>query len=60
MLDLVCIYIYTGESIRPGVCYIQGRVLDLVCVIYRGSGVRPGVLYNIYTGESVRPGVCYI
>ena len=35
-----------GESVRPGVCYIWGRVLDLVCVIY--------------TGESVRPGVCYI
>ena len=29
----VC-YIYTGESVRPGVCYIWERVLDLVCVIY--------------------------
>ena len=37
--------IYKGESIRPGVCYIRGRVLDLVCV---------------YKGESVRSGVCYI
>ena len=29
---MVCV-IYKGESIRPGVCYIRGRVLDLVCVI---------------------------
>ena len=26
-----------GESVRPGVCYIRGRVLDLVCVIYGGE-----------------------
>ena len=39
-----------GESVRPGVCYIRGRVLDLVCVIYKGESVRPGVYY-IYGGE---------
>ena len=42
--------LYTGESVRSGVCYIRGRVLDLVCVIYGGESVRPGVCY-IYGGE---------
>ena len=43
--------LYVGESIRPGVCYIQGRVLDMMCVIYRGESVRPGVYIYIYGGE---------
>ena len=38
--------LYTGESVRPGVCYIWEE------------SVRPGVCY--IRGESVRPGVCYI
>ena len=48
------------ESVRPGVCYIQGRVLDLVCVIYRGGGVRPGVCYIIYIRGRVLYLVCVI
>ena len=53
------IYIYTGESIRPGVCYIQGRVLDLVCVIYRGV-VLDLVCYIIYIRGRVLDLVCVI
>ena len=34
-----------GESVRPGVCYIRGRVLDLVCVIYGGECYTWCVLY---------------
>ena len=35
MLDW-CV-LYMEESVRPGVCYIWERVLDLVCVIYGGE-----------------------
>ena len=48
MLDLVCI-IYKGESVRPGVCYIWERVLDLVCVIYGGKVLD--LVCVIYGGE---------
>ena len=41
--------LYTGESVRPGVCYIRGRVLDLVCVIYGGRVLD--LVCVIYGGE---------
>ena len=41
--------LYTEESVRPGVCYIRRRVLDLVCVIYGGRVLD--LVCVIYGGE---------